>query len=160
MYYKGQLVCEWNSASERDSLTGEEPCGISGCFLRASKSASVSSAYIHDTITFCITVTSTAQDDLETYIWDTIPANTTYIGCDNGCTYSGGMVSWFVAIAPGYSATRCFWVRITGYPFLYMERERFAGVNYRQGIREINAVYRADSFEYWLAVNRYFRSQN
>lgn len=156
LYHNNFLVCEWDSASAQDDLTGEEPCGISGCTLRAEKSTSRTSGTIGDTITFCITVTSTASSDLETYIWDTVPANTAYVGCDNGCDYSGGIVSWFTALAPGYSATRCFWVRISGYPFLYMERERFAGV--RLDVRSamnVSAVrYQEDDIKFWLALTK------
>jgi hypothetical protein len=61
-----------------------------------------------------------------------VPAQTTYIGCDNGCTFSSPLVVWpDIALAPGYSATRCFWVRVTSYPFIIREGEFFADFNFR-----------------------------
>lgn len=129
VYYKGQLACEWDSAAAIDDATGEEPCAATGCYMQAAKSANVSYAYIGDTITFCITVTSTADSDLEVIVWDTVPANTMYVGCDNSCTYDGTMVNWVVPLAPGYSATRCFWVKVTGYPYLFGEGGFFAALD-------------------------------
>jgi len=152
---------------DKDGLTRPQGDGYDmGAYecpaVSAVKSASVSAAYLGDTVTFCITVTNSKSEDISTYLWDTVPANTAYIDCDNGCDFSGGMVSWLIELGPGYWTTRCFWVRITGYPFLIQERPHYAGVNLRReySFRSLNAAYSADSIEYWLAFNRHLRSKN
>lgn len=129
----------------------------------AQKSADRTWGTIGDTITFCISLTSTATDqDLETNVWDTVPAHTAFIDCDNACAFSGGVVSWFVALAPGYSTTRCFWVRITGYPFLYMERERFAGVKptVRTALNVSAVKFGENNIKFWLVLTELQRFKN
>ena len=123
--------------------------------ILAVKSVNVPGAYINDTITFCITVTSTASDqDLEVDIWDTLPAHTIFIGCDNDCSYDSGtdLVTWFVALAPGYSRTVCFWVRIVEYPFLYENKGIFAAVKRTDYLRELAVKHPEKTAEFRLVM--------
>jgi uncharacterized repeat protein (TIGR01451 family) len=109
--------------------------------LIASKSASVTFAYIGDTITFCITVTNTSAADMDTYVWDSVPAQMVYYGCDNTCTESGGspdVVSWYISVGAGQSKTLCFWARVASYPFIIRQGELFAGVRGRVQKAAIN----------------------
>ncbi|HRU39660.1 MAG TPA: choice-of-anchor Q domain-containing protein, partial [Candidatus Goldiibacteriota bacterium] len=94
--------------------------------IRAQKSASSTYAYLGDTVAFCISVTNSASSDMDTYVWDTVPANTMFVGCDNGCTVSGNVVSWFMSLGAGQYKTVCFWVKVIGYPFIIREGEFFA----------------------------------
>ncbi|MFP4466747.1 MAG: choice-of-anchor Q domain-containing protein [Candidatus Goldiibacteriota bacterium] len=121
----------------------------------SEKSVNVIGAYINDTITFCITVTSTASaEDLEVDIWDTLPAHTVYIGCDNDCSYDSGtdLVTWFAALAPGYSKTVCFWARIVEYPFLYENKGIFAAVKRMDYLRELAVKHPEKTAEFRLVM--------
>ncbi|MCE5300208.1 MAG: DUF11 domain-containing protein [Spirochaetia bacterium] len=94
--------------------------------IKISKSADVSYAYIGDTIVFCLSVTNTSSNDITTDVWDTIPAATNFIECDNGCTVSSNIVNWSLTIGAGQYATVCFSVKVTSYPFFIRRDEFFA----------------------------------
>ncbi len=87
--------------------------------LQISKSANVSAAYLGDTVTYCITYTNNSTDDKDTDIWDTVPGNMVFSGCDNSCdTQAYGIynvVHWYIALPPGAYGTVCFYARITDY---------------------------------------------
>ncbi len=88
--------------------------------LMISKSANVNAAYLGDTITYCITYTnSSTTEDKETDIWDTIPGNMVFSGCNNSCDVQAfgiySLVHWYIAVPPGAYGTMCFYARITDY---------------------------------------------
>jgi hypothetical protein len=80
------------------------------------KSASVASASIGDTITFCLAWQNDSSAGQTMQIWDTVAATLTYLGCDHGCSQSGSLVSWSFASAANSSGSACFWAKVSGYP--------------------------------------------
>jgi uncharacterized repeat protein (TIGR01451 family) len=91
-----------------------------------------------DTITYCLTFTNNGLAPASFTIWDTIPAVTDMVGCDNGSKgYSTGcgtmtfgsnvLVIWNIANVPvaGFD-TVCFYVQVNRLPFLFMNREFLA----------------------------------
>ena len=115
--------------------------------LSLSKSANVTFAYLGDTVTYCLTYTNTSSSDKDTDIWDTVPANTLYLGCSGGCDLVGGtIVHWFLTIGSGYSGTLCFWVKVTGYPYFPTGKEYLACLRQREidMFEELNWAYGID----------------
>jgi uncharacterized repeat protein (TIGR01451 family) len=123
--------------------------------ISALKSADVSYAYMGDTINFCITVTNNTTNDVDTSVWDTVPAQMTYIGCDNGCAISGAVVSWFISLGAGQNRMLCFWARVTSYPFIIRQGEFFAGVEGLEQKTVISkcSVFAIDDWKYWMAFS-------
>ena len=80
------------------------------------KSANVSTATIGDTITFYFNWGNDSSTTQTVHFWDTISSYTTFIGCDTGCGYAGGLASWSFSAASGSSGQVALWVQITGYP--------------------------------------------
>jgi uncharacterized repeat protein (TIGR01451 family) len=68
-----------------------------------TKTANVAQAAMNDTITYAITYCNDGPGTITNYtIWDTVPPELTYLGCDSGCTQAGGLVKWVIAsLAPG-----------------------------------------------------------
>ncbi len=122
--------------------------------LNLSKSASSTFAYLGDTITYCLTYTNSSSSDRDTNIWDTVPANTLYLGCSGGCDLVGGtIVHWFLTVGAGYSGTLCFWVKVTGYPFINGESGFFADADLRklQASGSTHSILALDGWKFWMA---------
>jgi uncharacterized repeat protein (TIGR01451 family) len=91
-----------------------------------------------DTITYCLTFTNNGTGPASFTIWDTIPAVTDFVGCDNGTKgYSTGcgsltmspwvLAMWNIADVPvGGFDTICVYVKVNRLPFLFMHREFLA----------------------------------
>jgi len=108
-----------------DLLTTVKECTIDNDI---EKSVSVTEAVFGDTITFCITYTNNEDCAITFDIWDTLPSVTTYVGCDPSCTWDDPVVSWTVTnLAAGAAGKVCFWVEITGYPYLN-EKNNFLAI--------------------------------
>lgn len=125
--------------------------------LLVHKSADVTYAYIGDTITYCLTYTNSTTSDMDTDIWDTVPANTLYLGCTNGCdiVVDGGnnIVHWFTTVGAGYSGTVCFWVKVTGYPYFPAGKEYIASLRQREmeSFKNLNVSYAINKMNYVFA---------
>jgi uncharacterized repeat protein (TIGR01451 family) len=86
-----------------------------------------------ETITYCLLFTNIGSSPATFNIWDTIPAVTTYAGCDNGtkgyasgCAKSGNLVIWNVTAPAGGFDTVCFYTKVTSLPFFMINREFLA----------------------------------
>jgi uncharacterized repeat protein (TIGR01451 family) len=98
---------------------------LSGVTLIKSESKTI--AVLGDTVTYCIAVSNgTASDVVGFKLWDTIPAVYTYLGCDNGCSKAGSLISWNITIPANSVVSVCFWGSITSYPYLKMNQEFLA----------------------------------
>lgn len=87
--------------------------------MQLTKTADKSTASIGDTITYSIAWVNNANSNQAMVIWDTVPANVTYLGCDNGCSLSGGVLTWSLGSkAPGASGVVKFWAVVNSYPML------------------------------------------
>jgi len=86
-----------------------------------TKTISKMTVYLNDTITYCFDYHNYDLTSVTFKIWDTIPATTDYIGCNNGCsvqTYgSNVVVNWTITVAANASGSVCFWVLAARYPF-------------------------------------------
>jgi len=128
-------LCEYTSATNIDSLSGEQPCAINPCTrVEMVKTANPMDATIGDTITYCITYGNYSGAARTFNIWDTVPAIMTYQGCA-GCSvnyYGDTTVVWWPLynIADGATGQLCFWVTVARLPYFEMGKEFFAyGVN-------------------------------
>ena len=102
-------------------LSFSTSCG--GSPITAQKSASPMSVCVGNNVTFCITATNTGGSAYTFNIWDTVPAGLTFVGCDNSCTLSSGVVSWTISsLAIGGSVTRCFWASANTVPFYELHK--------------------------------------
>ena len=86
-----------------------------------------------ETITYCLLFTNIGSSAATFNIWDTIPAVTTYVGCDNGakgyasgCGKSGNLVIWNVTAPAGGFDSVCFYTQVTSLPFFIVNREFLA----------------------------------
>lgn len=94
--------------------------------MALTKTASKNIATIGDVVTFCIAWKNDASASKAMLIWDSIPANISYIGADNGGLAAGTTVSWNLGTqASGASGQVCFWGTVSSYPYLpdLLERE-------------------------------------
>jgi hypothetical protein len=90
-----------------------------------TKSQSVSSATIGDTVTYCMTWTNNTGGAASISIWDTVPITMAYLSCWaasgslSSCSYSPRVTLFTIgaAIANGASGQVCFSAVITGYPW-------------------------------------------
>lgn len=105
--------------------------------LPLSKSINVSVADFGDTITYNLTYTNDSSGTVTMVIWDTIPSQIGFVGCDNACSQNGGLVSWALSGVPaGASGTVKFWGSINAYPWLPLHGPALAwGPPYRNGWR-------------------------
>ncbi len=93
--------------------------------MQLTKTADRSTAVPGDTVTFSIAWANNASAARTMVIWDTIPANLTYVGCSNACSVSGGVITWNLGSqAAGASGTVRFWAVVSGYPFAPPWRDR------------------------------------
>lgn len=81
-----------------------------------------------ETITYCFNYNNTDAAPWTFNIWDTIPAVTDFVGCNNGCTAatfgSDVVVSWpTINAASGASGTVCMWVAVNRFPMRREDRE-------------------------------------
>ena len=79
---------------------------------------------LNDIITYCFEIDNVAMIAQSFDLWDTIPAVTSYIGCDNGCVIDGSntVVSWpMITVNASDSRTVCFWVIADQYPYVDFE---------------------------------------
>jgi uncharacterized repeat protein (TIGR01451 family) len=91
-----------------------------------SKSSSVSSASLGDTLTYCITWVNNTGGATNVVVWDTVPLAMTYTGYSidgvsgaAGGSYSPRLVIWDLGSkAASASGTVCFWGVISGYPWM------------------------------------------
>lgn len=84
-----------------------------------TKSVNAASASIGDTISYCISWQNNSGGAYTVVIWDTLPLPLTFIGADNGGTYSPRLVVWNLGSRPnGASGTVCVGAVVTGYPWL------------------------------------------
>ena len=82
-----------------------------------TKTVNASSATIGDTLTYCLNWKNDSSGAVTMLLWDTVSPFLTYVGCDNGCASSAGMVSWNLGSkAPAATGVVCFWARVSGYP--------------------------------------------
>jgi uncharacterized repeat protein (TIGR01451 family) len=91
--------------------------------MQLTKTADQATKILGDTITYTITWANNSSSSQTIRIWDTIPSNVTYVGCDNACSVVGGLVSWNLGPqGPGSSGVVRFWARVTSLPFLPWKR--------------------------------------
>ena len=90
--------------------------------MELTKSASVYSVTIGDTITYSINWTNDSNATVTINIWDTISSAITYQGCDNACSVAGSVVSWSLAgkTAGSWGIVK-FWGVVSAYPWLPVE---------------------------------------
>jgi uncharacterized repeat protein (TIGR01451 family) len=83
------------------------------------KTANVSSATFGDTVTYTLAWHNTGSVTANPVcIYDTVPAQITYIGSSTVPTTGAPDLAWcFGPAAPGANGTITWWGRITGYPF-------------------------------------------
>jgi uncharacterized repeat protein (TIGR01451 family) len=87
--------------------------------MQLTKVADRAVGLLGDTITYTITWKNNASAARTMTIWDTVPFNTTYVGCNNACTQSGGVVTWNLGSqAAGATGTVQFWVTVSALPYL------------------------------------------
>lgn len=123
-----------------------------GSPITAQKSASPMSVCVGNNVTFCITATNTGGSAYTFNIWDTVPAGLTFVGCDNSCTLSGGVVSWTIpSLAAGGSVTRCFWASANTVPFYELHKIFLANNSWNPSVgKRYSVLYMLgnyDSFE-------------
>lgn len=83
------------------------------------KSANVSTAIFGSTITFTLAYSNDSAGAVNITITDSVPATLTFVGADNGGTYSAGVVTWTISNVPSYgTGTVNMWGRVSGYPML------------------------------------------
>jgi len=118
-----------STASPTPSIT-PSPSMTSTPLMILGKSSNKAAVTFGDTITFCINYRNDSGNTVNMTVWDTVPAYTTYEGADSGGTPSAGMVIWTLSnVLSNQSGQVCFWVKVTGYPFLPSLNERhFASI--------------------------------
>jgi uncharacterized repeat protein (TIGR01451 family) len=140
LYDGGALVCEYDSYSTQDPLTGQDPCGISGCVaptptptvtptvtpvltatptprMALLKTVNVSQAVLGDTITYCLDWSNDSSAPQTIVFWDTLDPVLTYLGGSPAPSQSGQTLTWNLGPqAPGNAGQACFWVRVDAYP--------------------------------------------
>ncbi len=140
LYDAGSLVCEYDSATTQDPLTGQDPCGISACVtptptptatpsptltpsptptprMALTKTVNRSQATIGDTITYCLNWSNDSSAAQPMVIWDTLHPVLSYLGGSPAPAVSGSYLRWDLgSVAAGSSGQICFWARIDGYP--------------------------------------------
>jgi len=83
------------------------------------KSANVSTAVFGSTITFALAYSNDSAAMVNITITDSVPATLTFVGADNGGTYSTGVVTWTISNVASYgSGTVHMWGTVSGYPLL------------------------------------------
>jgi uncharacterized repeat protein (TIGR01451 family) len=80
------------------------------------KSASVSTATIGQTVTFCMLWTNDSSATQTMNLWDSVPSMLTYLGSSPSGSVSAGVVSWSFSAGSGSGGTDCFWGVVSGYP--------------------------------------------
>jgi uncharacterized repeat protein (TIGR01451 family) len=89
--------------------------------MQLTKVADKAVGSLGDSITYTITWQNNASAARTMTVWDTVPANTTYVGCNapvGTCSQSGGLVTWNLGSqAAGSSGSVTFWVTISALPF-------------------------------------------
>ena len=90
--------------------------------VNITKSINKNIVALGETITYCFNYNNTDTAPWTFNIWDTIPPETDFVGCDHGCTTqtagSNVVVSWPITVAPGGSGSVCTWVAANRYPML------------------------------------------
>ena len=114
--------------------------------VEITKSISKNIVSLGETITYCFNYSNTDSVAWNFNLWDTIPAVTDFVGCDNGCTTqtygSDVVVSWPIAATAGGTGTVCVWVAANRYPMLQDYRglcvmARFGGAGVEQVVAGI-----------------------
>jgi uncharacterized repeat protein (TIGR01451 family) len=80
------------------------------------KTASVSTATIGDTVTFCMQWTNDSAASQTIILWDSVPSMLTYLGSAPSGTVNAGVVSWSISAGSGSTGSDCFWGIVSGYP--------------------------------------------
>jgi len=85
-----------------------------------TKTISATTIYLGNTLTYCFNYHNYDVASATFDLWDTIPANTDFVGCDNACDVqtfgSNVVVHWSVTVASNASGTVCAWVAANRYP--------------------------------------------
>jgi len=95
-----------------------------------TKTISKTIVALNDAITYCFDFTNGTSATQNFVLWDTIPAVTDYVGCDNSCstvTIGGNViVYWNVSIAASASKHLCFWVNAARFPLFKLRGIKYA----------------------------------
>jgi uncharacterized repeat protein (TIGR01451 family) len=94
--------------------------------MALTKTSSVLTATIGDTITFCIQWQNDSSATNTINVWDTVPTALAYASCSNACAQSGGVVSWSFSALAHSAGNVCFWGVVAGYPLGPLTREEAA----------------------------------
>lgn len=90
--------------------------------MQLTKTADKPQATLGDTITYTINWVNDSSAARTMTIWDTVPANLTYVGCNapvGSCSQSGGLVTWSLGSqGAGASGSVTFWATVSSYPWL------------------------------------------
>ncbi len=62
--------------------------------MALTKTSSVGTATIGDTITFCFNWSNDSSGTVTMDIWDTVSSFLTYQSCNTGCTHARSLVHW------------------------------------------------------------------
>ena len=83
--------------------------------LAISKAASQTSVNVGDTVTYTLAYANVGDGDASgVTIDDALAAELTYVGCDGGCTFGAGTVSWNLgALSPCAPVTMTVWLETT-----------------------------------------------
>lgn len=86
-----------------------------------TKTISDTTVYLGQTITYCFNYHNYDVASATFDLWDTIPAVTDFVGCDNSCTLqtfgSNVVVKWTITVPSNASGTVCMWVAANRYPY-------------------------------------------
>jgi uncharacterized repeat protein (TIGR01451 family) len=84
-----------------------------------TKTASVTQAGMGDIITWTITYCNDGVGDIANYvITDPMPSGMSFLGCTNGCTSGGGIVTWNIGLLPKGTCNQVvkWWGAVTAIP--------------------------------------------
>lgn len=111
-----------NVPTAGQSVLTREKFNVLCPLVNITKSINKNIVSLGEVITYCFNYNNTDTAPWTFHIWDTIPAETDFVGCDSGCTTqtsgSNVLVSWPVTVGPGGSGTVCTWVAASRYPML------------------------------------------
>ncbi len=109
------VITEGDSNLVRQYFT--TPCAP----VSITKTINTNYAMLGQTLTYCFSYYNhdTVSDTFN--LWDTLPAVTTFVGCNSGCTTqtsgSSTVVSWSITAASNTAGSVCCWVVASSYPF-------------------------------------------
>lgn len=126
------------NAGDNPGSPGETPAGHNLFFRQVftliepvpiTKTINQTVFSIGDTVTYCFDYENTEDAARSFNLWDTLPQEVDFVGCDNGCTTqtfgSDFVVNWSINVSGHGSGTVCVWAVVARYPGYYNINKNF-----------------------------------